>query len=204
MMLADVWESQDGVAWTEVSFTTIWSRREGMAAAEHNGSIWVAGGVGPDGDCNSDLWVWDRWRRTAKWSLVTGQADWGKLSFASLVILPPSSLPGGLNDTTMFLLGGRTCDKNTDTGTNSSHNLTNSSSPVLPAPAAGTRAGRESGNASESGGQQQQVMRGLSIWSSVNGTGWIRMPDLAGGQATSGWAAIRHMPRSASCARPAP
>jgi hypothetical protein len=199
MMLADVWESQDGVAWTEVSFSMIWSRREGMAAAEHNGSIWVAGGVGPDGDCHSDLWVWDRWQHEdATWTLVTGEADWGKLSFASLVILPLSSLPGGLNDTTMFLLGGRTCDINTDTDTNTSHNLTNSSSSVSPAPAEGTGVRRESGNASDSAGQQQHVVRGLSIWSSVNGTGWIRMPDLAGGKATSGWSATRHMPRSAS------
>lgn len=186
-MLADVWESQDGVKWTEVSFSTIWSQREGMAAAEHNGSVWVAGGVGPDGDCKSDVWVWDRWRGSAKWTIVTRGAAWGKLSFASLIILPPSPLPGGLNDTTMFLLGGRTC---------SNPNETNASSPVMLPPAGGTGARRDSGNASQSGGQQQQqAVVGLPVWSSVNGTGWTRLPDLPGGKAVSGWAAVGHMPR---------
>ncbi len=76
--LNDVWSSEDGLTWTQVTAAAPWCPRSGLAAVVYHGKIWVLGG----GDRN-DVWCSED---GANWTQVTNQAPWARRSAHSCVV----------------------------------------------------------------------------------------------------------------------
>ncbi len=101
----DVWSSDDGVIWTEVTAsatTPRWSSRYGHSSVVFNGKIWVIGGR--DGSNKNDVWSSDD---GVNWTEVTASATtprWsGRYSHSSVVF----------NDK-IWVLGGNTVSRQND------------------------------------------------------------------------------------------
>ncbi len=79
----DVWNSPDGITWTQVTDDLPMSERSGAEALVYNSEIWRMGGLGSD-----DIYYNDVWHSSdgITWTEATDYADWvGRRSFASLV-----------------------------------------------------------------------------------------------------------------------
>ncbi|MGI9624976.1 MAG: hypothetical protein ACR2PK_19270, partial [Acidimicrobiales bacterium] len=80
----DVWRSEDGVVWEQVTDAAPWSPRAGLSVAAVDGWLYVLGGsqnddssiIGPDGP--QRIYYNDVWRSSdgATWELVTESAPW--------------------------------------------------------------------------------------------------------------------------------
>ena len=101
----DVWSSNDGVNWTEMTASAPWEGRAGLSSAVLNGEIYVFGGsknddssiVGPGGPAR--IYFDDVWKSSddgANWQLVKEHAPWEPRAGAAVVI----------KDDFIYLLGG--------------------------------------------------------------------------------------------------
>lgn len=52
----DVWNSSDGVTWTEVTSSAAFSARRSHASTVFSNKIWVSGGYNESGDNLNDVW----------------------------------------------------------------------------------------------------------------------------------------------------
>ena len=78
----DVWRSEDGVTWSEVTPAAPWSPRAGHASVVLDGKIWVLGGNTAQGPVN-DIWCS---KDGVQWMRVTDQAPWSPRSKHSCVV----------------------------------------------------------------------------------------------------------------------
>ena len=100
----DVWRSQDGVEWEQMTEAAPWEGRAGLRAVAYDGQLWIFGGstnddsaiVGPAGP--ERIYFNDVWRSTdgADWEQVTASAPWEPRAGAVVVE----------KDDAMYLLGG--------------------------------------------------------------------------------------------------
>jgi len=74
----DVWFSQDGINWNQITSSTIWSARYGHNSEVFNGKIWVIGGVSSTtGPCLNDVWF------SSNLSVLPSSYDFGSVSVGS-------------------------------------------------------------------------------------------------------------------------
>jgi N-acetylneuraminic acid mutarotase len=67
--LNDIWVSDDGLAWTEVTGAAAWPPRDGAGAMVFQNQLYIVGGQG-----QADVW---RSSNGKDWTQLTGAADWG-------------------------------------------------------------------------------------------------------------------------------
>jgi len=100
----DVWRSQDGVNWTEMTSAAGWEGRAGLSSVVLNDEIYVLGGskndddaivgdMGPPRIYYNDVW---KSKDGSSWELVTDKAPWEKRAGAAVVA----------KDGYIYLLGG--------------------------------------------------------------------------------------------------
>jgi hypothetical protein len=77
VLFNDVWSSEDGVHWTQLTDNAPWAPRAGAAVVVKNGYLWLLGGefgfFGFPPPYFNDVW---RTRDGVNWELVTPAADW--------------------------------------------------------------------------------------------------------------------------------
>ena len=85
----DVWRSEDGVSWSEVTASAPWPARDHHEVVVHDGKLWLMGGEIPASrDYYNDVWYSDD---GVTWHLATDAAPWkgraghGVLSFAGKI-----------------------------------------------------------------------------------------------------------------------
>ncbi len=97
----DVWKSEDGTSWTQVTPVAGWEGRAGLSAVAFKGQIFVFGGSQGDdastGGAGRHLFndVWKS-RDGAQWTQVTSNAGWAPRAGAAAVV----------KDGFIYLLGG--------------------------------------------------------------------------------------------------
>jgi hypothetical protein len=70
----DVWSSDDGVRWTQVTKNAPWSPRLWFSAATYRGHMWVAGGWSKEGNTNwGDVWYS---RNGKEWTQLKSSVIW--------------------------------------------------------------------------------------------------------------------------------
>jgi hypothetical protein len=81
--LADVWRSEDGVAWTRLSDEAEYGKRSDFGIAIFGGRIWVYGGWRTRStDAVNDIWYSDD---GARWTRQTASAPWAPRSPRTVV-----------------------------------------------------------------------------------------------------------------------
>ena len=78
----DVWCSEDGKEWGEVTPNAPWSPRAGHASVAFDGKIWVLGGATDESTLN-DVWYSED---GVRWSQVTEHAPWEARSYHSCTV----------------------------------------------------------------------------------------------------------------------
>jgi hypothetical protein len=92
----DIWESADGVSWTETSSTTPWGKRQGQAFLEFKDSLWFIGGLNTD----TDIGVGDTWHSFdgVNWEKLPYDGAWsGREDHAVFVWKDKLFLTGGMD-----------------------------------------------------------------------------------------------------------
>lgn len=75
----DIWNTEDGVHWTQVATTSAWAPRRSMSVALFNGKLWMLGGWSPATGYTSDVWNsadgihWAKVVENAEWPAREGQ-----------------------------------------------------------------------------------------------------------------------------------
>lgn len=120
--LNDVWSSNDGMQWTQVTANAAWSGRSDFGCVVFKDKLWVLGGSGQSYQPLNDLWC------------SSDGSNWQKVGTAGWA--PRSRFGIAASDTTLYVVGGQT-DINTvsnDVWT-SSQGSTWEEQPPLPASA---------------------------------------------------------------------
>ena len=99
----DVWRSEDGINWTNMTDNAGWSARAGLSAVVFNNEIYVmAGSVNDDSSITPQgparIYYNDVWKSTdgIEWALVTEHAPWAKRAGGIAVV----------KDNYMYMIGG--------------------------------------------------------------------------------------------------
>lgn len=98
----DVWNSSDGINWTQATAAAPWAARYGFSAYSYAGKLWVAGGYSPSGGGFKN----DVWSSTdgTNWTQVTSAAPWssrdfpGGIVFGNKMLLLAGNGASSLND----------------------------------------------------------------------------------------------------------
>jgi hypothetical protein len=183
-----------GREWQRVTENAGWAPRFKMGAVEYNSTVWILGGVGDAGPL-SDVWAWRRRQASASaststssqsgatWVRITQSASWGPRHSFGAVILPRSDAlgaKGGLNETTLFVIGG-VSDKDTIPAAT-----------VVEQPSSdGTDMQSSNGTQAEGRKPSKAAMQG--VWSSQDGATWVNITQHTGAAACKGFAAISHL-----------
>lgn len=69
----DIWNTEDGVTWTQVAKTSAWAPRRSMSVAFFNDKLWMFGGWSPITGYTNDIWVSED---GIQWKKVIEHADW--------------------------------------------------------------------------------------------------------------------------------
>jgi hypothetical protein len=89
VILNDIWNSDDGMTWTNVADKAPWSPRESPQAVVFKNELWLMGGIG-----HADIW---RTSDGKNWTKVTEKAPWQNRSDFGLHVY----------ENILFLFGGR-------------------------------------------------------------------------------------------------
>jgi hypothetical protein len=76
-LTSEIWSTADGITWTMDSLCAPWAAREGHAAVEFNGRLWVIGG-------EADIWSS---ADGTTWSRECGNPGWGKRQWHTCVVM---------------------------------------------------------------------------------------------------------------------
>ncbi len=160
-----------------------------MGAAEYNSTVWILGGVGEAGPL-SDVWAWRRRQPSnqggASWVRITQSASWGPRHSFGALVLPPSDAvgaKGGLNETTLFVIGGMSDKDKIPAATVGEQTSTSSEGTETLQSSNGTQA--------EAKKPSKAAMQG--VWSSTDGATWVNITQHTGAAARTGFAAISHL-----------
>jgi hypothetical protein len=163
-----------------------------MGAAHYNSTVWVMGGWGEEGAL-SDVWAWRRQAQqgasdlSGAWVRMTESAGWGARHSLAVMVLPRSDTVGavgGLNETTLFVIGG----------------MTSQDSAVVPGEE--QKQDEQADTAQHQQGASASVNVSLAktdkasaqgVWSSQDGRVWENVTHTTGGAAHSGFAAVAHI-----------
>lgn len=69
----DIWNTDDGIAWTQVATSSAWVPRRSMSVVLFNGKLWMFGGWSPIAGYTNDIWTSND---GINWTQVVKNADW--------------------------------------------------------------------------------------------------------------------------------
>jgi hypothetical protein len=101
----DVWRSNDGAVWTEVTNNAPWGEREGFALLQRQGSIYLMGGVKSEANPGITLFndIWTSPDSGATWTNPGLKvAPWSARAYFSMLLL---------NNDLLVLIGGSRAEK---------------------------------------------------------------------------------------------
>ncbi|CAK9031298.1 unnamed protein product [Durusdinium trenchii] len=94
--LNDVWSSEDGITWTQVSNDASWTARSGHSMVTFNKNMWIL--AGENSPIGKSIYFNDVWASPdgKQWEQLTGNAPWCKRTSAAAATF----------DSKVFVLGG--------------------------------------------------------------------------------------------------
>jgi len=99
---SDVWNSEDGINWTQVAKESPWGDRRSIQVVDFKGKMWLMGGWGPEVGCRNDIWSSED---GVNWTKETEYAAWPAREGHQLIVFQDKMwLMGGVRYDTHQLL----------------------------------------------------------------------------------------------------